>query len=813
MTNSERDDLVDRTLGRYHILERLGAGGMGVVYRARDERLDRDVALKVLPPGRLTDEDARRRFKKEALALSRINHPQIATIHDFDTDSGVDFLVMEYIPGRGLDQLAAGGALADDRVRDLGMQLADGLAALHQHGMVHRDLKPSNLRLTPDGRLKILDFGLARLLQPVSSRATETSDSEAEFAGTLPYMAPEQIKGETVDQRTDIYAAGAVLYELATGQHLYPGATRAELLGAILGRIPAKPTSINPNLSASLERTITRALAKEPGRRPPTASDLRDALASTSDGPRTDSAREPALRERTAAVTVVGAVLGLLALAVIGIVVFQRFQTTAPQASTGKITVAVLPFHAVSVSQPIRFLGVALPDAIITRLASVERLAPRPTSAILRYENETVDPKDVGRALKSDYVLTGILQEADNRLRVSVQLVRADDGSAIWGNHYDVARSDLLGLQDQLSRAVAEALKVQMTTAERERLLRRYTENAAAYERYLEGRALLSRATPDSVRASVDAFEEALKIERDYAPARAGVALASATMRIRFSATPAEASAWAERAEKEAQAALKLDPQLAEAHEALSGAYRAIEFKWEETIEEARLALALNPNLDQPHLYRAAAFYHLGLLDLVGPELQAAADVNPLSQPVKLESERARGITALFAGRFQEARSVLEAIQQHVPGTAGNWLLGQAFYYTGDVSQAAQLLNLTGASPADRRSQAVLASVRAANAGADARALVQGVLGGGFIDHHIEYSLGATFAQLGDVAEARKHLEEAARTGFPCYPWFARDPLLDPLREDPAFKQFLSSLEASWRKLVVRHTAASVSSN
>jgi eukaryotic-like serine/threonine-protein kinase len=808
--NPERDDLVDRTLGRYRILERLGAGGMGVVYRARDERLDRDVALKVLPPGRLTDEDARRRFKKEALALSRTNHPQIATIHDFDADGGVDFLVMEYIPGKGLDQVAAEGPLSDDRVRDLGMQLADGLVSLHKHGMVHRDLKPGNLRLTPDGRVKILDFGLARFLQPVTGRATETSDSGAEFAGTLPYMAPEQIKGETVDERTDIYAAGAVLYELATGRPLFPGAGRGELVGAILGRTPAKPKSINPNLSDSLERTIVRALSKDPEKRPATAAALRDALAQRGTGPGTDSTRESAPRERKAAVGVIGVVLALLALVVIATVVIQRFQTkpAAPTTAPAKISVAVLPFHALSVSQPIRFLGIGLPDAIITRLAGVERLAPRPTSAILRYENETVDPKDAGRALKSDYVLTGILQEADNRLRVSVQLVRAEDGTAMWGNHYDVARSDLLGLQDQLARAVADALKVQMTAAERERLLRRYTENAAAYERYLEGRALLSRATAESVRASIDAFEDALKVDPNYAPARAGVALASGTMRIRFAA-PAEVAMWADRAEREAQAALKLDPQLAEAHEALAGVYRAIEFKWEETIEEGRLALALNPNLDQPHLYRAAAFYHLGLLDLVEPELLAAADVNPLSQPVKLESERARGINALFAGRFQEARQAFEAIQKEAGGTAGNWLLGQSLYYTGDVSRAAELMNLPGGSPGDRRSQAVLASLRAAqHAEAEARALAQGVLDGGFIDHHIAYSLGAAFAQLGDFAEARKHLESAAKTGFPCYPWFGHDPLLDPIRRDPEFIAFLAGLEDSWRKRLVRYTSA-----
>ena len=772
---------------------------MGVVYRAHDERLDRDVALKVLPLGKLADEDSRRRFKKEALALSKLNHPHIATIHDFDTQAGVDFLVMEFIPGKGLDQVVAEGGLSDEEVRGLGTQLADGLAALHQHGMVHRDLKPGNLRLTPDGRLKILDFGLAHLLQPVTNGPTETVTAAAEFAGTLPYMAPEQIRGEAIDERTDVYAAGAVLYELATGRPLFPGARSAELVGAILSQTPAKPRSINPHLSESLEHTILRALAKDRAARLPSAADLRGALGQAGKTVRAHHLGRPG---RLVAVTVVVAVL------VAAAVFIPRFRSSGPP-TAGKIAVAVLPFHALSVSQPIRFLGVGIPDAIITRLAGVKQLVARPTSAILRYENESVDPKDVGRALKSDYVLTGILQEAGDRLRVSVQLVRAQDGSPMWGDHYDVARSDLLTLQDQIAQAVAEALKIQMTAAERERLFRRYTENAAAYERYLEGRVQLSRYTSESVRAAIGTFEETLALDPSYAPARAGVALASATMRLRF-APASEAPAWAERAEREAQAALKLDPQLAEAHEALAAVYRAVEFEWERTLEESRLALALNPNLDQPHLYRAAAFYHLGLLDLVEPELRSAAEMNPVNPVVnQVESQRTRGIAALFAGRFQEALPLFEDVQRLSGGTTYNWLRGQAYYYTGDAKRAEETLTLRGNTPGDRRSQAVLASLIAArHATSEARALVKAILDGGFMDHHIAYSLGATYAQLGDFAEARRWLADAARTGLPCYPWYARDPLLDPLRSDPEFQRFLSGLQNSWRMLAARYAAA-----
>ncbi len=772
---------------------------MGVVYRAHDERLDRDVALKVLPLGSLADEDARRRFKKEALALSKLNHPNIATIHDFDTQAGVDFLVMEFIPGKGLDQVIPEGGLSDEEVRGLGTQLAEGLVALHQHGMVHRDLKPGNLRLTPDGRLKILDFGLARLLQPVTGGPTETRTGAAEFAGTLPYMAPEQIRGETIDERTDVYAAGAVLYELATGRPLFPGARSAELVGAILSQTPAKARSINPHLSDSLEHTIVRALAKDRAARLPSAADLRGALGQAGKTVRAHHLGRPG---RLVAVTAVVAVL------VAAAVFIPRFRSSgAPTA--GKIAVAVLPFHALSVSQPIRFLGVGIPDAIITRLAGVQQLVPRPTSAILKYENESVDPKDAGRALKSDYVLTGILQEAGDRLRVSVQLVRAQDGAPMWGDHYDVARSDLLTLQDRIAQSVAEALKVQMTAAERERLFRRYTENAAAYERYLEGRAQLSRYTPESVRASIGTFEEALKLDPGYAPARAGVALASAMMRLRF-APGSETRAWSERAEREARAALQLDPQLAEAHEALAAVYRAVEFEWERTLEESRLALALNPNLDQPHLYRAAAFYHLGLLELVEPELRSAAEMNPVNPVVnQVESQRTRGIAALFAGRFQEALPLFEEVQRLSGGTTYNWLRGQAYYYTGDAKRAEETLTLRGNTPGDRRSQAVLASLIAArHATSEARALVKAILDGGFMDHHIAYSLGATYTQLGDFAEARRWLADAARTGLPCYPWYARDPLLDPLRSDPEFQRFLSGLQNSWRMLAARYPAA-----
>jgi tetratricopeptide (TPR) repeat protein len=270
-----RDTAVGQTLGHYRIVEKIGAGGMGEVYRARDEHLSRDVAIKVLPPGTLIDESARKHFHKEALILSQLNHPNVATIHDFDTQQGVDFLVMEYIPGITLSEKVAGRPLPEKEVLRLGVQLAEGLAAAHDHGVVHRDLKPSNLRLTGDGRLKILDFGLAKLVGPLSwTESTQSLGESQAVAGTLPYMAPEQLRGQACDARTDIYSAGAVLYEMVTGQRLFPGAQSGELVDAIFHREPTPAGKVNPKVSLALEAVIGKALDKNPARRQQSAREL-----------------------------------------------------------------------------------------------------------------------------------------------------------------------------------------------------------------------------------------------------------------------------------------------------------------------------------------------------------------------------------------------------------------------------------------------------------------------------------------------------------------------------------------------------------
>lgn len=794
--------MIGTRLGHYVIKEQIGAGGMGVVYRARDERLARDVAVKVLPSGSLSDEVARKRLHREALALSRLNHPNIETVYDFDTQAGVDYLVAELIPGRTLNDKLAGGPLPERETLRLGSQLAQGLEAAHQAGLLHRDLKPSNLRITPDGRLKILDFGLAKDFGPVSeSRTTMSEGPTAGIAGTLPYLAPEQLEGRGADARSDIYAAGAVLYEMATGRPAFQEKSGPLLMEAILNRSPAAPSALNSRISPTLEAVILKALDKDPGRRYQSARELSVDLQRLSSPATVSTSAEARPGKRW--LLLAGAVVLLVAIAV---GYRSHFWRGKPPPSD-RITLAVLPFDVLTGEEDIGFLRVGIADAIITKLSNVGRLRLRPTSAVLSYEKQHADVLGAGHALATDYVVAGTVQKTGERFRISTQLVRVSDGASIWGEHYDLSRSDLLSLEEAIAEKISVALQINISSAEHERLYRRYTDNPAAYELYLKGRTEMARFTPESTLAAIATFEAALRLDSRYALAHAGLAMASAVMCIRFS-PEADVKSWEERAHQEAQRTLELDSNLAEAHEAIAAVYRYAEFDWDRVIAESHRALELNPSLEMPHYYLAASFYHLGLVEPVEAEVRAGLDINPAN---RAEALRVRGTSALFSGHFQEAERFLTELRQMSGGTVADWYLAQTLYYEGQVSQAeAMLTALRGGSQVERRAQATLAALLAAQReDRRARALLQTVTFETQVDHHAAYSIGAAYAQLGEFAEARRWLSRAASTGFPCYPWFEQDPLLKPLRGDTEFRRFLNDMRQSWESDSARYASSS----
>ena len=445
--------LVGQTLGHYRIVDKVGAGGMGEVYRAHDEHLDREVAIKVLPPASLGEDTSRKRFRKEALTLSKLNHPNIATIHDFDTQRGVDFLVMEYIPGVTLSDKLGIGPLPEKEVLRLGIQLAEGLSAAHEHGVIHRDLKPGNLRLADDGRLKILDFGLAKLRRPVTGTAVTESLSQADaMAGTMPYMAPEQLLGENVDARTDIHATGCVLYEMATGKRPFAEVERSQLIATILRRAPVSPTIVNPGISRELGWIIEKCLAKDPANRYQSARELFVDLKRLGEG---ETLRDHELfRPRHISLRVFVTALIVLILGLVVYFTFERLQTRQPPVE--RVRVAVLPFANKTGNQQLNQLG-----SVLT-LTLLHDLAGSPTVRVLSYERLleiTQGLRATGKDVSSSEVARTVADYSNSQFVVTPTMFRVGDTFRVDAEIRDTRTGETLALpkfERTLSRSADE---------------------------------------------------------------------------------------------------------------------------------------------------------------------------------------------------------------------------------------------------------------------------------------------------------------------------------------------------------------------
>jgi serine/threonine-protein kinase len=821
MAKDQADSPVRQTIGPFRILKRLGAGGMGEVYLAEDTRLGRKVALKVLAPALVADSQSRIRFLREARLASVLDHPNICTIHEVGEADGQYFISMQYVEGETLKQVIGGRPLSLESVLSISLQVVDALRAAHEQGIIHRDIKSNNILITARGQAKVLDFGLAKLLEKEAGRAEEDLTRTGAMLGTPAYMSPEQARGVRVDHRSDIFSFGVVLYEMATGRGPFKGKSQAETMNAVINEPHTPVSEINQEVPPSLSAVIDRALAKDPGDRYQSMQemlgDLRHVVAQTDsvrhllspvevpDGvvvPYVSPRRHTWLgglgrwTQRPAQAIFLalaaGVVLGGLAL------IISSFWPKSPTPPAPIKSIAVLPFKPVVEASRDEILEMGMTDTLITKLSALRYITVRPISAVRKYAGLDQDPMAAGHEQRVDAVLEGSVQKLGDRIRVTVRLANVKDGSLLWAGQFDEKMTDIFALQDSIAEKVSRALKIQMTAAEQARVYRSYTENVASYELYVQGRSHLFRYTRERTLAAVEAFEGALRFDPNNVLAHAGLAMASAQMCLRF-APEAEVQLWGERAKREAYRALELDPNLAEAHLALAAIYRHTEFDWERTIEESRRALELNPSLDLPHYYRAVAFYHLGLLELVDHEIQAGVEVNPENQ---VEPLRTRGITALLSGRYAEAVSLLERVQQLSDQPLTDPHLALAYYYQGELTRGeAMLVQLSHSpsAPAAARARATLASFLAARGQrAQAKELLHVVTAGAYMDHHVAYSLAAAYAQLGQRDQALYRLQQAVHLGFPCYPWYARDPLLEPLRSDPQVQRFMEELRRSW---------------
>ncbi len=663
---ADEEEPIGRMVSHYRILHVLGRGGMGVVYKAEDTRLGRLVALKFLPRELTQNPQAMERFRREARTASALDHPSICSIYEIDEADDQPFIVMQYLEGRTLKECASGKPMRVGELLEIAIQVADALETAHAKGIVHRDIKPMNILLTKEGRAKVLDFGLAKVTptltqvadaegvgtQPTAGAPVDLLTSPGVAVGTVAYMSPEQARGEDLDARTDLFSFGAVLYEMATGLQAFSGPTTAVIFDSILHRAPTAAVRLNPELPIELERIISKALEKDRNLRYQSAADLRSDLVRLkrdSDSTRAAPVREAGFdaeaeaqaaqdsgSDSEIAVTLVrrhkkALLAGVAALAVVVVGLgYGLYRLLAPPGSREAISsVAVLPFENIGDDPEIEYLSDGITESLINSLASVSNLRVVSRSSAFRYRGHEVNLQVAARELNVGAVITGRVSVRDRNLHVEAELVDAARDSQLWGERFNRKLDDVFAVQDEIARAIADKLRLQLSGEEEKKLTQHYTQSPEAYQLYLKGRFHWNKRTSDGVKKGLDYFNQAIEKDPAYALAYAGVADSFTVSSGGYlGLAPKEAYPKARAA---ALKALEIDDSLAEAHASLATVEMEYDWNWVGAEREFRRALELNPNYATGHQWYSEFLRAMGRHDAATREMKRALELDPFS--------------------------------------------------------------------------------------------------------------------------------------------------------------------------------------
>ncbi len=813
--------MIGRSLGHYRITAAIGAGGMGEVYRATDTTLGRDVAIKMLPAAVAQDPERLARFEREARSLASLNHPNIVTIYAVEEDGGSRFLAMELVEGETLDTLLAPGGLPLPRFFEIGVPLADALSAAHERGIVHRDLKPGNVMVTREGRVKVLDFGLAKLeaadsrpdltSTPTESRANLTS--EGQVFGTVAYMSPEQTRGGKVDARSDVFSLGVVLYQMLTGERPFQGASAVDMISSILRDTPASVTEKRGDLPPHLARILRRCLEKDPRDRYQTSRDvynelrdLRNETSSASAAPSTRSEpgvsvsipetvppRAPAFWKRPA-------LMGAFAVVVLGAALYVakrsgalHLASRAPRAGGPHAiqSIAVLPLDNYSGDPGQDYFAEGMTDELTSDLANISQLRVISRGSVMQFKGAQRPPTpEIARLLDVDAIVEGSVIRAGDKVRITAQLIDARSDRHLWSKSFERNSRDVLALQDELASAIAREIHVRLTPEEQSRLTRAASVNPEAYDAYLKGRYFFNRPSDENLSKAIALFEQAIELDPKFVPAFSG--LSDAYLWAGFNEGVLTAKEAGPRARAAAEKAIQLDDASSEAHTSLA-VYKAwYEHDWAGSETEFRRALALNPNYSFAHDQFGLVLGFVGRLDESVAETTRAAELDPLSPQIPIDGLMAVAWQSRYAAARDLARKAanLDPTFFFAPFMDG-WIDIQE----GKVNEAIPHLQKARALESPPFVTAWLGYAYGASGDRKGAMAAMDELKAAALHGYVPpFNLAIVHLGLGDRARALDDLERAYDADSQWMIYLRGDRIFDPLRSEPRFAALMRKL-------------------